>query len=68
MMHFDELGEYSLLTLLSEKTVVPILDSIITVQRSSLTQLNLPKKWRVNQMPIVTDNLLDFYLMASYPV
>jgi hypothetical protein len=53
-LDLDECGEYSFLSLLSEETVVPILDSIITVEGSSLKQLNLPKKWRVNKVPILT--------------
>jgi hypothetical protein len=45
---------------LSEDVVVPILDSIITVEGSSLTQLNLPKKWRVNKVPLLTQFLTRY--------
>ena len=47
-------------TLLSEEVVVPILDSIITVEGSSLKQLNFPKKWRVNQAPVLTQFLTRY--------
>jgi len=47
-------------SLLSEETVVPILDSIITVEGSSLKQLNLPKKWRVNKLPLLTQFLTRY--------
>jgi hypothetical protein len=47
-------------SLLSEEIVVPILDSIITVEGSSLKQLNLPKKWRDNQAPVLTQFLTRY--------
>lgn len=42
---------------LSEQAIVPILDSIITVEGSSLKQLNFPKKWRANKIPLLTQFL-----------
>lgn len=42
---------------LSAQATVPILDSIITVEGSSLKQLNFPKKWRANKIPLLTQFL-----------
>ena len=51
---------FPLLPLLKEAAVVPILDSILDDERSALKHLSFPKKWRLDQDPLLSQFLVRY--------